>query len=375
MPLYARLHQAGWYGSPVLNFSKFTMLFNPLQIGSVALANRLIMAPLTRARADAGHMPNALMAEYYAQRASAGLIITECTMIAEGTSAFVNEPGIYNAAQIEAWKLTTRSVHAKGGKIFLQIWHAGRAAHPAINGGAPIVSSTALALTGETHTPQGKLPNAVPHALSASEIGGVVQVFAQAAKNAIEAGFDGVEVHGANGYLIDQFLRDSANHRTDGYGGSLEHRARFLFEVLSAVCAAIGSDRVGLRLSPLNSYNDMKDSDPIAWLAYLSEHLNRFELAYLHVMRADFFGLQKADVMPVARAHYKGVLIGNMGYSSEEAEAAISEGKLDAVAFGTAFLANPDLPARLEAGAALNAPDASTFYTPGAKGYTDYPTM
>ena len=351
------------------------MLFNTLQVGSLTLENRLIMAPLTRARADAGHMPNALMAEYYAQRASAGLIITECTMIAENTSAFVNEPGIYNAAQVEAWKLTTRAVHAKGGKIFLQIWHAGRAAHPAINGGTPIVSSSALALSGETHTPQGKLPNAVPHALSVSEIGDVVQTFARAAKNAIEAGFDGVEVHGANGYLIDQFLRDSANHRTDGYGGTLEHRARFLMEVLTAVCAAIGSGRVGLRLSPLNSYNDMKDSDPMAWLANLSEHHKLINLAYLHVMRADFFGAQAGDVMPVARAHYKGVLVGNMGYSSEEAEAAISEGKLDAVAFGTGFLANPDFPARVKAGAALNAPDASTFYTPGAKGYTDYPTL
>ena len=351
------------------------MLFDTLQAGSVLLANRLLMAPLTRARADAGHMPNALMAEYYAQRASAGLVITECTMIAENTSAFVNEPGIYNAAQIEAWKQTTSAVHARGGKIFLQIWHAGRAAHPAINGGTPIVSSSAIALQGETHTPEGKLPNAVPHALSEAEIADVVQAFAQAARNAIAAGFDGVEVHGANGYLIDQFLRDSANHRTDGYGGTLAHRSRFLFEVLDAVCAAIGSGRVGLRLSPLNSYNDMKDSDPLGWMAYLAEHLNRFNLAYLHVMRADFFGVQTGDVLAVARAHYKGVLIGNMGYTSDEAEAAVADGKLDAVAFGTGFLANPDFPARVKAGAALNTPDTSTYYTPGAKGYTDYPTL
>lgn len=351
------------------------MLFEPLRTGAATLPNRMIMAPLTRARADAGHMPNALMAEYYAQRASAGLVITECTMIAEGTSAFVNEPGIYNAAQIEAWKQTTRAVHAKGGKIFMQIWHAGRAAHPALNGGAPIVSSSAIGLSGEAHTPEGKLPNATPHALTEPEIAGIVQAFAQAAKNAVEAGFDGVEVHGANGYLIDQFLRDGANQRTDRYGGSLESRSRFLFEVLTAVSAAIGSERVGLRLSPLNSYNDMKDSDPLAWTAYLAEHLNRFNLAYLHVMRADFFGLQTADVMQVARAHYKGVLIGNMGYTSDEAASALKDGKLDAVAFGTAFLANPDLPARVKAGAPLNAPDASTFYTPGAKGYTDYPTL
>lgn len=351
------------------------MLFEPLRAGAFTLNNRMLMAPLTRARADAGHMPNALMAEYYGQRASAGLVITECTMIAENTSAFVNEPGIYNAAQIEAWKATTQAVHAKGGKIFMQIWHAGRAAHPAMNGGAPIVSSSAIGLTGEALTPEGKLPNAVPHALTETEIAAIVQTFAQAAKNAVAAGFDGVEVHGANGYLIDQFLRDGANQRSDAYGGSMEQRSRFLYEVLTAVSEAIGSDRVGLRLSPLNSYNDMKDSDPLAWTAFLAEHLNRFNLAYLHVMRADFFGVQVADVMPVARAHYKGVLVGNMGYSSEEANSAIQAGLLDAVAFGTAFLANPDLPARVKAGAPLNAPDASTFYTPGAKGYTDYPTM
>lgn len=351
------------------------MLFEPLRAGAFTLNNRMLMAPLTRARADAGHMPNALMAEYYGQRASAGLVITECTMIAENTSAFVNEPGIYNVAQIEAWKATTQAVHAKGGKVFMQIWHAGRAAHPAMNGGAPIVSSSVIGLTGEALTPEGKLPNAVPHALTETEIAAIVQDFAQAAKNAVAAGFDGVEVHGANGYLIDQFLRDGANQRSDAYGGSMDKRSRFLFEVLTAVSEAIGSERVGLRLSPLNSYNDMKDSDPLAWTAFLAEHLNRFNLAYLHVMRADFFGVQVADVMPVARAHYKGVLVGNMGYSSEEAESAIQAGLLDAVAFGTAFLANPDLPARVKAGAPLNAPDASTFYTPGAKGYTDYPTL
>jgi N-ethylmaleimide reductase len=351
------------------------MLFDLLQIGSVSLTNRMLMAPLTRARASAGHLPNGLMAEYYAQRASAGLVITECTMIAENTSAFINEPGIYNADQIEAWKETTAAVHAKGGKIFMQIWHAGRAAHPANNDGAPIVSSSTLPLKGDAHTAQGSLPQATPHALQESEIALIVEAFAQAARNAIAAGFDGVEVHGANGYLIDQFLRDSANQRSDGYGGTLAHRARFLFEVLTAVCDAIGSDRVGLRLSPLNSYNDMKDSDPMAWTAYLAEQLNRFDLAYLHIMRADFFGLQKADVMPVARAHYKGVLIGNMGYTPDEAESAITEGKLDAVAFGTGFLANPDFPARVKAGAAMNVPDQSTFYTPGAKGYTDYPTL
>lgn len=351
------------------------MLFSPLQAGAVQLPNRILMAPLTRARAAAGHMPTALMAEYYAQRASGGLLITECTLVAPNTSAFTSEPGIYSAEQVQAWKQVTAAVHAKGGRIFMQIWHPGRAAHPAMNAEPIVVSSTARAIDGDVHTPQGKLPNAVPRALAADEIPGLVASYVQGAKNAIAAGFDGVEVHGANGYLIDQFLRDGVNDRTDAYGGSLENRARFLFEVLTAVTAAIGSDRVGLRTSPLNSYNSMRDSDPVALTAFLAERLNAFHLAYWHVMRADFFQAQTGDVMPVARQHYRGVLVGNMGYSAAEATQAIQDGQLDAVAFGTSFLANPDLPARFKTGAALNTPDASTFYTPGAAGYTDYPTL
>ena len=351
------------------------MLFNPLKIGALTLPNRILLAPLTRTRADAGHMPNALMAEYYAQRASGGLLITECTMVAPNTSAFIAEPGIYSDAQVAAWKATTAAVHAKGGRIFMQIWHPGRAAHPGINDGVPTVSGSATAIEGDIHTPAGKVPHAVPHALTAAEIPAIVAAFAQGAKNAMAAGFDGVEVHGANGYLIDQFLRDGANQRTDAYGGSMENRARFLFEVLTAVTAAIGADRVGLRLSPLNSYNSMKDSDPLALATFLTDKLNAFNLAYLHMMRADFFGVQKGDVMAIARENYKGVLVGNMGYTAEEAEAAIAAGKLDAVAFGTSFLANPDLPARIKAGAPLNAPDSSTFYSQGVKGYTDYPAL
>jgi N-ethylmaleimide reductase len=352
-----------------------TTLFTPLQAGSVHLPNRILLAPLTRTRAGTAHLPNALMAEYYAQRASGGLLITECTMVAPQTSAFVAEPGIYSDEQIAAWKQVTDAVHAKGGRIFMQIWHAGRAAHPDINGGAPTVSSTATPIEGEIHTPAGKVPHAAARVLSEAEIPAIVAAFAQGAKNAIAAGFDGVEVHGANGYLIDQFLRDGANDRTDSYGGSLENRARFLFEVLHAVSAAIGSERVGLRLSPLNSYNSMKDSDPVALIGFLAEKLNAFELAYLHVMRADFFQAQKGDVLTVARAKYQGVLVGNMGYTPDEATQAVATGQLDAVAFGTSFLANPDLPARIQAGAALNTPDANTFYTPGAAGYTDYPTL
>ena len=351
------------------------MLFNSLQVGALTLPNRIVLAPLTRARADVGHMPTDLMAEYYAQRASGGLLITECTMVSEGTSAFVAEPGIYSAEKIEAWKKVTTAVHAKGGRIFMQIWHAGRAAHPNINGGMRTVSSTATAIEGEIDTPAGKVPHAVPHALTTEEITQIVAAFAQGAKNAIAAGFDGVEVHGANGYLIDQFLRDGANQRTDNYGGVVQNRARFLFEVLTAVTAAIGADRVGLRLSPLNSFNSMEDSDPIGLITFLATELNAYKLAYLHLMRADFFGVQKADVVTVAREKYNGVLIGNMGYNAEEAEQAITAGQLDAIAFGTSFLANPDLPERIKAKAALNIPDSSTFYTPGAKGYTDYPAL
>jgi len=351
------------------------MLFTPLKVGALTLPNRMLMAPLTRARADSAHMPNDLMAEYYAQRASAGLIVTECTMIAPNTSAFATEPGIYSAEQVEAWKKVTNAVHAKGGKIVMQIWHSGRAAHPLLNDGAENVAPSAIAIEGEVHTPSGKAAQAVPRALTTAEISDLVQTYANAAKNAMAAGFDGVEVHGANGYLIDQFLRDCSNKRTDEYGGSLENRSRFLCEVLTAVCAAIGSDRVGLRLSPLNSYNSMIDSDPLGLIAFLAERLNDFDLAYVHLMRSDFFQQQTGDVMTVARQHYKGVLIGNMGYSSDEAEAAIADKKLDAVAFGTGFLANPDFPARVKAGAELNAPDEATFYTPGAKGYTDYAYM
>ena len=351
------------------------MLFNSLQVGALHLPNRILLAPLTRGRAGTEHLPNALMAEYYAQRASGGLLITECTMVAPHTSAFVAEPGIYSEAQIAGWKKVTEAVHAKGGRIFLQIWHAGRAAHPDINGGTASVSSTATPIEGQIHTPAGQVPHAAAHVLTEAEIPAIVAAFAQGAKNAIAAGFDGVEVHAANGYLIDQFLRDGVNDRTDGYGGSLENRARFLFEVLTAVTGAIGADRVGVRLSPLNSYNSMKDSDPIGLTAFLAERLNAYQLAYLHLMRADLFQVQKGDVLTVARQHYKGVLIGNVGYGADEATQAIQDGKLDAVAFGSGFLANPDLPARIKAGAPLNAPDASTFYSPGAVGYTDYPAM
>lgn len=251
----------------------------------------------------------------------------------------------------------------------------GRACHPALNGGKQPVAPSAIAIDDEVHTPEGKLPQAVPRELSDSEIPAIIQGFKQAAINARSAGFDGVEIHGANGYLLDEFLRDGSNQRTGPYGGSMENRARLLLEVITAVCEVWPSKNVGVRISPLNSYNSMRDSDPVALTGWLAKRLNDFNLGYLHVMRSDFFQAQTGDVLTPARENFKGVLVGNMGYTAEEAAAAISAGKLDAVAFGVPFLANPDLPERFQTGAALNAPDPKTFYTQGAKGYTDYPVL
>ena len=349
-------------------------LFSELRVGALTTRNRIFMAPLTRCRAGAEHIPNALMAEHYAQRASGGLLIAEATMAMAGNSAFWMEPGIYSAEQIAGWKLVTDAVHAAGGLMALQIWHGGRACHPLLNGGAQPVSASALAITGdEVHTPEGKKPYVIPRPLNEDELPGIVAGFRQAAVNAKAAGFDAVEVHGANGYLLDQFLRDGANKRSGPYGGSVENRARLLLEVIEAVSGVWGSDRVGVRLSPLNSYNDMMDSAPIGLTTWLAGRLNDFNLAYLHMMRGDFFQKQTGDIMTPARAAFKGVLIGNMGYSADEANAAIAAGQLDAVAFGTAFLANPDLPARFKAKAPLTAPNPATFYSPGPAGYTDYP--
>lgn len=352
-----------------------TDLFQPVQLGALTLANRIIMAPLTRCRADADHVPTAIMAEHYAQRASAGLIVAEATMVAEGNSAFWREPGIYSEAQIAGWKQVTDAVHAKGGRIFLQIWHGGRACHPALNNGAIPVSASAIAIDDTVHTPEGKLPYATPRALEDAEIPVIIEHFRQAAVNAKAAGFDGVEVHGANGYLLDQFLRDGSNKREGAYGGSLENRARLLLEVIQAVVGVWGSDRVGVRISPLNSYNSMLDSDPVGLTRYVASALNSLNLAYLHLMRADFMGVQHADVVTAAREVYQGNLIGNMGYQHDEAQAAVASGQLQAVAIGALFISNPDLVARLQQGAPLAQPDPSTFYTQDAKGYTDYPAL
>lgn len=351
-------------------------LLSPLTAGALQLPNRVLMAPLTRCRADADHNPTPLMAEYYAQRASAGLIIAEATMVMEGNSSFWMEPGIYSDAQVKGWKAVTDAVHAKGGQIVLQLWHGGRACHPLLNGGAQPVAPSAIPITGdEVHTPEGKKPYVTPRELRDDEIPGIVAGFKKAAENAKAAGFDGIEVHGANGYLLDEFLRDGANKRSGPYGGSIENRARLMLEVLDAAISVWGADRVGLRISPLNSYNSMIDSDPVAITTYIAQQCSTRGIAYLHVMRSDFFQAQQGDVLTPARQHFKGTLISNMGYTADEAEQAITEGKLDAVAFGTSFLANPDLPARIAAKAPLNAPNPAKFYSPGPEGYTDYPTM
>jgi N-ethylmaleimide reductase len=349
-------------------------LFSPLTVGPLQLPNRIWMAPLTRCRAEDGHRAGALIAEHYAQRASAGLIVAEATMALEGNSAFWHEPGIHSPAQVEGWRLTTEAVHRAGGRIVLQIWHGGRACHPLLNGGRQPVAPSPIAIEGEeVHTPRGKQPYALPRELKDDELPAIIEGFRLAARNAMAAGFDGVEVHGANGYLLDQFLRDGSNRRSGPYGGSLEHRARLLLEVLEAV--ARETPLMGLRLSPLNSFNDMADSDPIGLITWLAERLNDLPLAYLHLMRGDFLGRQQGDVLTPARQCYRGVLVANMGYDAAEAEAAIADGAVDAIAFGTAFLANPDLPERFRCGAPLNQADPDTFYTPGPAGYTDYPSL
>jgi N-ethylmaleimide reductase len=351
-------------------------LLTPHTAGALALKNRVLLAPLTRCRATTDHVPTPLMAEYYAQRASGGLLIAEATAVAEGASAFFTEPGIYSEAQVEGWKQVTDAVHSAGGLIVLQLWHGGRACHSELNGGILPVAPSAIGITNDkAHTPSGSVPYDVPRELRDDELPGIVAQFKKAAENAKTAGFDGVEVHGANGYLLDAFLRDGAHQRGGLYGGSIENRARLMLEVVDAAIAVWGADRVGLRISPLNSYNSMIDSDPVAITIHIAQQCSARGLAYLHVMRADFLGQQSGDVMTTAREHFKGTLIANMGYTADEAESAVADGKLDAVAFGTSFLANPDLPARITAKAPLNEPNPKTFYSPGPEGYTDYPTM
>ncbi|MDD5053023.1 MAG: alkene reductase [Sulfuricurvum sp.] len=353
-------------------------LFSPIKIGDYSLPNRIFMAPMTRCRSSEGNVPNNMMAHYYAQRASAGLIITEATQISTRGIGYPHTPGIHTAAQIEGWKHVTKAVHEKGGRIFLQLWHVGRISHPAFHNGELPVAPSAIKPAGSIYTPLGMQEFVTPHALSIDEIKTVVEQYIQGAKNAIEAGFDGVEIHGANGYLIDQFLRDGTNHREDAYGGSIENRARFLLEIVRGIISAIGSDKTGIRLAPSGTFNDMKDSDPTNHFSYICEILNEFDLAYLHIIDAlegDIRHGANVVELSVLRKAYKGVLIANGGYTQERGTSAIQSGLADAVAFGALYLANPDLPERFKANAELNVPDTTTFYTAGEVGYVDYPTL
>lgn len=363
-------------------------LFSPLKVGSLEFPNRIVMAPLTRGRAGAERTPNDMMVEYYALRADAGLIITEATDISPQGAGWVGAPGIHNDAQVAGWQKVTAAVHAKGGRIFLQLWHTGRASHPDFQpGGALPVSSSAIAIEGTIYTPQGKKPYVAPRALELDEIPGVIQQYVDATRRARDAGFDGVEIHAANGYLIDQFIRDRVNQRTDAYGGSIPNRLRLLDEVTAAVVGAWSGDapgerlgqRVGVRLSPTGPFNDMSDSDPLATFGYAAEILNAYDLAYLHVMEAlpghPFAGPEWLRCAPDMRTTFNNSFILNGGYTAELAESAISEGDTDLVAFGVPFIANPDLVERFRTGAELNPPDPNTFYTAGAEGYIDYPVL
>ena len=352
-----------------------SQLLTPVQVGDLTLANRLVMAPLTRARAGRTHIPNTLMAEYYAQRASAGLILTECSMVASDASAFIGEGGIFDDATLAGWKLVTDAVHAKGGKIAMQIWHPGRAAHSGINGVQPISSSAKAIRNDVTHTPAGKADYEVPRVLATEEIPGIVELFRKATERAKAAGFDGVQIHGAHGYLIDQFLRDGVNDRTDAYGGSLENRARLLLEIVDAASSVIGAGRVGVRISPLVEYNDNRDSNPAALVEYVAKQLDARKVGHFEVRHNQWDVPAEQALAKIARQHFKGALLLNGGFDQASGEAAVSEGRADAIVYGKAFIANPDLPARFAAKAPLNAVNFDRLYGGGGDGYTDYPAL
>ena len=354
-------------------------LLDPVQIGDVHLKNRAVMAPLTRGRAGESAIPNQMMAEYYGQRAGdAGLIIAEATAISQQGYGWPGAPGIFSDEMEEGWKKVTKAVHEKGGKIFLQLWHMGRVKdETTYKDGEKAVAPSAIAASKNIRRSSGQsYPE--PRALEASELPGIVEDYVQAAKRAMRAGFDGVEVHSANGYLLDQFLRDGSNKRDDEFGGSPENRIRFPVMVVKAVAEAIGAGKVGVRVSPTNVFNDMSDSAPAALFALYADELSKLELAYLHVLepidQSHPFSSGDTYITPAIRQHYKGKLMVNGGYDFDKANDALESKQADLVAFGVPYLANPDLLARMKKGAALNVPDQSTFYTGGAEGYIDYPT-
>jgi len=345
-------------------------LFSPVQVGALNLPSRLVMAPMTRNRTP-GQTPNALNAAYYAQRAGAGLIVTEGTTPDASGRGYIDIPGLYNPAQVAGWRQVASAVHAKGGHIFVQLMHTGRISLPDfLDGGEPIAPS-AIAAPGGVLTHTGMKPYGTPRALDAGEIPAMIATYGRAASFAREADLDGVEVHGANGYLPNQFLAPNTNHRSDAWGGSLENRARFLLGAVDSAVAAIGAGRVGVRLSPGGVFNDIQDQDAPETYAHVADELAKRNLAYLHIINSN----PGFDVPALIRAHYKGTLILNAGYDLARANADIGSGLADLVAFGVPYLANPDLDSRLARGATLNAPDKATFYGGGAKGYTDYPTL
>ncbi len=353
-------------------------LFTAFRLGPYSLANRMVMAPLTRNRAGPGGVPQALNAAYYAQRASAGLIVTEASQISPQGLGYPNTPGIHEPEQVAGWRRVTEAVHARDGRIFLQLWHVGRISHPTLqpDGDLPVAPS-AIRPEGQAVTHDGPRDFVTPRALALTEIPDIIDQYRTAARNALSAGFDGVEVHAANGYLLDQFLRDGSNRRDDAYGGPIANRARLLLEVTEAVAKVWGAARVGVRISPVNNFNSMSDSDPDATFGHVARALNRFGLAYLHVVERDF-----SDREPELnydrrglRAAFDGPYIASGGYDRLRGDWALASGGADLVAFGKDFLANPDLPERFRRHAPLNPPDAATFYGGDGRGYTDYPAL
>ena len=352
-------------------------LFDPIQLGAIAAPNRVLMAPLTRGRATREHVPTPIMAQYYAQRASAGLIISEATGISQQGLGWAFAPGIWNEAQLQAWRPVTQAVHRAGGRIVCQLWHMGRIVHPSFMGGAQPVSASATTAPGETRTYQGKLPYVEARPLELNEIPALLDTYRRATRNALQAGFDGVQVHAANGYLIDQFLRDGSNHRDDAYGGTIENRIRLLREVTEAVVGEAGADRTGVRLSPNGAIQGVNDSDPVSLFTAAAAALSEIGIAFLEMrepgLNGTFGAADRPPIAPGIRKVFRNSLVLNSDYDGGRAQAALESGEVDAIAFGRTFLANPDLPHRLRNGIPLNEDDQATWYTPGPEGYTDYP--
>jgi N-ethylmaleimide reductase len=355
-------------------------LFAPATLGKLILQNHIVMAPMTRSRATVDHIPTPIIAEYYAQRASAGLIITEGTSPSPNGEGYARIPGLYNANQVNGWKTVTKAVHEKGSKIFVQLMHTGRIGHPAnLTNGGEVMAPSAVQAAGQMYTDtDGMQDHPTPHALTTEEVKAAIQEHVTAAKNAIEAGFDGVELHGANGYLLEQFLNPDSNRRTDEYGGSVENRTRFVLETAEAVGNAIGFDKTGIRLSPYGVNSDMKPYDETdETYKHLATQLNALGLVYIHLVDHSAMGAPAvpANVVPMFRDAFAGTLILSGGYDADRAEADLESNKGDLIAFGRPFISNPDLVERFKTGAELAQPDFDTFYTPGEKGYTDYPTL